>query len=292
VSSVKCSKCGWENPLGASFCSQCGTPLAAPALTPGVGNAYSNGWHQLWKNFWELLLAGIIFLALTVPVGIIITLIFVFANRNAFLDNTLGAFGGFWAPFMWGLQLPFFLFYIVYYLPVVFGLYFVYMTAARGDRVELGNIFAAFRNYGNVILIAILYIVVLGGISLLLELLARHHPVLGTLFNVIWWIFCVFIACKLAFVPYLLLDRRMKAVDSLKTSWEMTSGHAWKVFLIGLLAIPIFIAGFICLIVGTIISAMWVCMAIGSLYYAVSTSRPLPGPSAPAASSVPPPLAT
>jgi uncharacterized membrane protein len=277
---VKCSKCGWENPPGASFCSQCGAPLAAAAPQPGVGSAYGNGWRQLWKNFWELLLAGIIYLALAIPVGIIIAVILSFVIRNQSVDYTMG------------FLFPFYLVYIVYYLPVSFGLYFVYMTAARGDRVELGNIFAAFKNYGNVLLIGILYIVILGGISLLFELLARYHPVLGTLFNVIWAIFSIFIACKLAFVPYLLLDRHMKAIDSIKTSWEMTNGHAWKVFFIGLLAIPIFIAGFICLIVGAIISAMWVCMALGSLYYAVSASRTLPGPSEPSASSVTPHPAT
>jgi hypothetical protein len=50
----------------------------------------------------------------------------------------------------------------------------------------------------------------------------------------------------------------------------MTGGHAWKVFLIGLLAIPICIAGLICFGVGIIVSIMWVTLAFASLYYAVS----------------------
>ncbi|OGO01594.1 MAG: hypothetical protein A2Y90_02115 [Chloroflexi bacterium RBG_13_52_12] len=57
----------------------------------------------------------------------------------------------------------------------------------------------------------------------------------------------------------------------------MTNGHGWKVFLIGLLAIPIGIAGLICLGVGVIIAVMWVSIALASLYHAVSTSRATPG---------------
>jgi uncharacterized membrane protein len=229
-----------------------------------------------------------------VPEVIVIALIFSFTAQNA-IDYSPNVFSDAWTSIAWGFQLPYYVFSIFYFLPITYGLYFVYMTAARGDKVELGNIFAAFRNYGNVLLIGVLYTVVLGGISLLLNILSRYLPFLGIPLNIIWVIFSIIISCKLAFIPYLLLDRRMSAVDSIKTSWEMTNGHAWKVFFIGLLAIPIFIAGFICLLVGMIISAMWVCMAVGSLYHAVSTYRPLPGtsvPPEPSESSGPPQPAT
>jgi len=80
----------------------------------------------------------------------------------------------------------------------------------------------------------------------------------------------IIFACKLAFVPYLVVDRKLGATDAISTSWRLTNGHAMEVFLIGLLAVPIVIAGLICLIVGVIISAMWIEMAMASLYYAVS----------------------
>jgi hypothetical protein len=44
------------------------------------------------------------------------------------------------------------------------------------------------------------------------------------------------------------------------------------VFLIGLLAIPIVIAGLICLVVGIIPALMWITAAFASLYHAVSKS--------------------
>ncbi len=115
--------------------------------------------------------------------------------------------------------------------------------------------FAAFKNYWNAVAATILVdiIVVIGFILLIVP---------GIIF-----------ACKLAFVPYLVVDRKMGVMKAIDESWHMTNGHAGKVFLIGLLAIPIFLAGFICLIVGVIISFMWVNMALASLYHAVSKQR-------------------
>ena len=52
----------------------------------------------------------------------------------------------------------------------------------------------------------------------------------------------------------------------------MTRGHAWKVFLVGLLAIPVAIAGLFCFGVGIIIAIMWISLALASLYHAVNKS--------------------
>ncbi len=82
----------------------------------------------------------------------------------------------------------------------------------------------------------------------------------------------IIFACKLAFTPYLVVDRKMEVIEAVQESWRMTNGHAGKVFLIGLLAIPIGIAGLICFGVGIIIAIMWVSLAHASLYYAVSSS--------------------
>jgi len=49
----------------------------------------------------------------------------------------------------------------------------------------------------------------------------------------------------------------------------MTEGHALKIFLMGLLAIPISIAGLICLFVGVIPAVIWIRCAFASMYYAV-----------------------
>lgn len=48
------------------------------------------------------------------------------------------------------------------------------------------------------------------------------------------------------------------------------SSFAYGILIIGLLAIPIFIAGLICFGVGVIVSVMWTRLAFASLYHAIS----------------------
>ena len=137
--------------------------------------------------------------------------------------------------------------------PVDYGVSFSYLKASRADKLEIKNTFEAFQNYWNAVLASLLVFVIVGiGLILLI--------VPGIIF-----------ACKLAFTPYLVVDQKMEVIEAVKTSWSMTKGHAWKVFLIGLLAIPICIAGLICLGVGIILSFMWIRAAFASLYHAVST---------------------
>ena len=62
----------------------------------------------------------------------------------------------------------------------------------------------------------------------------------------------------------------------------MTKGHAVDIFLIGLLAIPIFIAGCLMIGIGAIVAVMWIRLALASMYHSVSA-----GETAPAAEPAP-----
>jgi uncharacterized membrane protein len=94
----------------------------------------------------------------------------------------------------------------------------------------------------------------------------------------------IIFACKLAFTPYLVMDRKMPAIDAIKESWRMTGGHSGTVFLIMLLAIPICFAGFLCLGVGIIPATMWIMLTIASLYHSVSQlNKASPQPGVPSA---------
>ena len=102
-------------------------------------------------------------------------------------------------------------------------------SACRGDKVEIKDMFGAFRNYINAVFASLLVgVIVAFGLVLLI--------VPGIIF-----------ACKLAFTPYLVVDRKMDAIEAIKTSWHMTDGYAWDVFLIGVMAIPICFAGILAL---------------------------------------------
>lgn len=146
--------------------------------------------------------------------------------------------------------------YEVFFLyPLNYGQSFAYLKASRGDEVEVQDMFAVFQNYWNAVGAFVLTSIILAiGFILLI--------VPG-----------IFLACKLAFVPYLVVDKKMGVTEAISASWRLTKGHGWKVFLIGLLGIPIVIAGLICLVVGVIISFMWISAALASLYHAVSMEK-------------------
>jgi len=203
-------------------------------LVPGVGSAYKNGWRQLWKYFIALFVIGLIGCIIGIPTGM-----------NEWVQGaTAAGILGFLA-FIYGILVE---------GPVQYGVTFAFLKAARGDKLEIKDMFAAFKNYWNAVL-ASLFV----GVIIVIGLVLLIVP--GIIF-----------ACKLAFTPYLVVDRKMAVMEAIEESWRMTGGHAWKVFFIGLLAIPICIAGLLCFIVGIIISIMLVGLAFASLYNAVSMS--------------------
>ena len=206
---------------------------STPSLLLGVSSSYGNGWRQLWKNFLELFLITLIGFVIGIP--------------TAMGDWGSGATVGFLVVL--GIAYG-----ILIVGPVDFGVSFSYLKAYRGDKLEIKNIFEAFQNYWNAVLASLLTTVIV-----IIGLIVFIVP--GIIFF-----------CKLVFTPYLVVDRKMEVIEAIKASWSMTNGYAVKVFLIGLLAIPILIAGLICVVVGVIISIMWIDMAFASLYHEVSTS--------------------
>ena len=199
-----------------------------------VGWCYGNGWRQMKGNFLELLLITLLVFAISVP--------FVLASEYSETD-------GVWSPLM-GM---FAFFYGILILgPVVIGALYAALRAARGDKLEVTHMFIFQKNYLNIVLGKLL----LGAIV-----------TIGLIFFIVPGIY---FACKLAFVPFLLTDRKMDAVAAVKESWWMTKGHAFMIFLIFLIAVPVTIAGLLCLGVGVIVSMMWIDCTIASMYYAVS----------------------
>jgi uncharacterized membrane protein len=200
-------------------------------LVPRVRSSYKNGWRKIKKYFLELLLINII----GIVIGLVSGIFRVPAEGVSAGAAVLGIFGLAYSILLVG--------------PIDYGVSFANLKAARGDRLEIKDMFDVFKNYIHAVLAGLLVgVIVIIGLVLLI--------VPGIIF-----------ACKLAFTPYLVVDRKMEAV---KESWRMTGGYSWKVFLIGLLAIPISIAGLICFGVGIIFAIMWIRLAFASLYHAVS----------------------
>jgi uncharacterized membrane protein len=204
------------------------------APNPEVISAYTHAWKHLWKSFWWLVLMAVIIYAISTMLGF------------------LPIIGGIISLFVTG--------------PLWYGVSYAYLRAARGEPVDINNMFVVFQNYLNVFLA---------------DLLTTIMVVIGFIFLVVPGIY---LACKLAFVPYIVVEKKLSAIDAISMSWKMTNGYGWQIFLVGLLAIPVFIAGLICLGIGAVISFMLVSMTLASLYYAVDSRTATPGPPLPVSS--------
>jgi hypothetical protein len=287
-----CPKCGLENPPDANYCTGCGAALSEKGVTtPGVGSLFGRGGRTFRRNFTDLFLAVIVYLALNIPVGIVLGLIVRFTAGNVLIFEA-ESFPLNFNALSWEFQISNGIFSIVYSVPLLFGLFLIFLAAVRGEKVRLGNIFAAFRNYRQVLIVTAVYVIVTGGVSALLNLLTGHIPALGVFLSVVWAIFFIVLVCKLAFVPFLLVGRPLKALDAIRINWRMTRGHEWKVFVIGLLAVLMFAAlavvsllislvfiifpvallvGLTIGVIGAIFLSIWLIATYASLYDAVNT---------------------
>jgi len=206
-------------------------------LAPAAGSAYSFGLGRLKKYFLDLFL-------ITVIVGVVLMPLFMVWSLDG--HHTTG-----------GVILRMFAlaYWLLLFAPIDYGSAFVFLKAVRGERFEVKDMFLTFENYLNVVL-AKLFVTTIISIGFFLLVIP------GIIF-----------ACKLAFVKYLVLDRNMDPVEAVKESWKMTDGYAGHIFIIGLLAVPLEIAGIICFGVGIIPAIMWVRCAFASMYFAVCETQ-------------------
>ena len=136
--------------------------------------------------------------------------------------------------------------------PISYGCYWIFLKAVRGEPFKVTDMFFAFQQIGQVIVANLLLGLIIGiGFILLI--------VPGIIF-----------ACKLAFVPFLVMDEKMTAVDAIRKSWEMTRGFSWTIFWMGLISCFIALAGLICLIVGIFPAIIWIELAFAGIYWVVS----------------------
>ena len=191
--------------------------------------------------FMELLVIGIIYSILSGPVSAI-------QIRD----------GG----FEW-YMVPLILFGMLYGIfvagPISYGADWVFLKAVRGERVEIKDMFSVFQgNYWNAVVANVVVAVIVGmGFVMLI--------VPGIIF-----------ACRLAFVPYLVVDKQMDVMEALRVSWNMTRGYGGQIFLMGLMAFFIAIGGLLLLIVGIFISIMWIKTSFAAMYYAVEQKDGIP----------------
>ena len=225
---------------------------------PGVRTSYKHAWKQLWKYFIELLLVSIVSFLISLPsIGLSVDELGNFVGERFSLDLLIIHFEGPWGYFMFALA-----YLLLLEWPIEYGAAFAFLLGARNEKLEVKRMFEVFKNWGNAVLANILQVVIIG---------------MGFVFLIVPGII---FACKLAFVPYLIVDRRMDAVAAIKKSWSMTKGHAWKVFGIGCLALFVALLGLLLIGVGIVVSIMWIRLASATLYWSVAASMQETEPSA------------
>ena len=90
----------------------------------------------------------------------------------------------------------------------------------------------------------------------------------------------IILTYRLAFVPPLVTDQNLQAVDALKVSWRMTKRPVgerrqlrFTVFLMVLTALPIIALGALVLGVGVIVSFTWIGLAYALLHHELYESK-------------------
>ena len=203
-------------------------------LIPTAGEAYGQSWNIMWKSFAGLLAVFIIYSIVSGPPAMVQWKV----DHVSWIIAPFVMFAVGFGIFISG--------------PVGYSTHWVFLKAVRGEPYELKDMFAVFqRNYWNAVAANVVVGLIVGiGIVMLI--------VPGIIF-----------ACRLAFVPYLVIDREMELTEALNKSWEMTKGYGGQIFLMGFLAFFIVILGLIALFFGVIISAIWIQTAFATMYQAV-----------------------
>lgn len=208
---------------------------ALPEAT--VNGSYGHGWDTTKRFFLELFILVIILSAAAIPMGI--------ANEP----------GGFHSAGTAFLKLFGFAYWLLLYAAINYGVLYGFVRGARGETPEVSDIFKVTDNYVNVVLANLVttVIIVIGFMALIIP--------------------GIYFACRLAFVPYLVVERKMEVVPALRESWDMSQGKAGTVFLMGLTAIPIALLGLLMCGVGILFSLVWIHAAFASLYVALNPVR-------------------
>lgn len=205
-----------------------------PLVPPSWNGSLSFGWEKTKQYFLPLLLIILVIAIANAPVDLIKK------NEEEAYTSTrimLEIMG----VAYWLLLLPVF----------EYSADLMFVQAVRNQTINLKDIVAGFNNYLNVVL-AHLLVTALIGISLIALIIPG-----------------IIVACRLAFVSYLIMDKKLDPIAAVETSWKLTSGHGWRIFGLGVTSIFIFLIGLICFIVGIFPALIWIKASFASLYRAV-----------------------
>lgn len=229
-------------------------------LVPGFSNSFGTGWRVMADNFLRLLLVIVILAVLVAPFKIF--------NMNFGPSDFHGA------PWNWnwedekswehffglaslGIFAAFFALIAMLYAFLVapvfkYGGDIIFVKAVRKIKPDFEYLIKGFmENYLHIVLANLLVfaLIILGMFALIVP--------------------GIIIACRLVFVSYIVMDKKLDPIEAVELSWKLTKGHGWQIFFMGLASFFIVIFGLIMMIVGIFPAIMWVCSSFATLYESV-----------------------
>lgn len=157
-------------------------------------------------------------------------------------------------PFIGGLMG--FVFATLVSKPLAFGFAYVCLRAIRDDVAEPGDVVRVYDHYLEAAIAAAL---------------STGFVLLGFAFL---FVPGVFLLVRFAFVPYLVVEERMTAVDALFESYERTRGHGWTILGLGICRLILLGVGSLTFGLAVVPGAVWSELAMASLYERVGGGRP------------------
>jgi len=233
---------------------------------PGVLAAYGYGGRVMWRVFWPMIGIYIVMFLMGLPLYVVnIFIEEIFAITNNMPNVALILAGVMTFAYMFGVQYP-----------VGMGLYWVYLQAARGERVGVGHMFAVFqRNYKQTILLFFMLFILTACLLVIFLLLGFY---INEILFYPFLIPVVYYGSRLIFAFYLIVDHpAMTAVEAIQASWAMTERHFWRVMAMWGISIPLILIGYVIFIVGTVFANIWVNVSLASLYHSIEVHEGIPG---------------
>jgi len=232
-------------------------------LVPTFSNSFGTGLRVMADNFIRLLLIVIIVAIVTGPSQLIH---FKF-NASDFHGRPWDWAGNMNSIINWasiGMVAAFFgllaLLYSFFVVPVFkYGSNMTFIQAVRKIKPDFEMLVKGFwENYLHIVLanLLVMALVVLGCFALLIP--------------------GIIIGCRLVFVSYIVMDKKLDPIEAVELSWKLTRGHGWRIFAMGFVSFFIILFGLIFFIVGIFPAIMWVSSSFATLYQSVLIQKEKP----------------
>jgi hypothetical protein len=221
--------------------------------------SYGNGWRVLADQFLVLFLVTIIMSVIDAPTKMMNFKVDPSGMVNHFTGEHFHMFEAWWLA-LGAVVIVFALIALAYSLLLVpifdYGSSMMFVQGARKQKPDFTTLIIGFKeNYFHIVLANLLTtaLVMIGFIALIIP--------------------GIIIACRLAFVSYLVMDKKLDPIAAVEESWRMTRHHGWTIFFMAIVAFFIGILGFMVCFVGIFPAIVWIRSSFACLYEAVNEEK-------------------